>query len=51
MNKKPLNPIHPGRARILIQEGKATVGKRYPFTIILKNILPNADVATLRLKD
>lgn len=48
-NKTPLNPIHPGRARILLQEGKAAVGKRYPFTIILKAVLPNLQIAP-RLK-
>lgn len=49
-NKNPLNPIHPARARMLLQERKAAVWKRYPFTIILKDALPNADVAPLRLK-
>lgn len=34
--KQPLNPVHPGRARILLTQGKATVFKRYPFTIMLK---------------
>src|SRR4028119_99379 len=48
-NKTPLNPIYPGRARILLQEGKAAVGKRYPFTIILKDVLPNPQIAP-RLK-
>jgi RRXRR protein len=49
-NKNPLNPIHPGRARMLLQEGKAAVWKRYPFTIILKDVLPNPQIAPLRLK-
>ncbi len=31
--RKPLNPVHPGRARLLLKEGKAAVLKRYPFTI------------------
>ena len=35
-NKHPLNPVHPGRARILLTQGKAAVFKRYPFTIVLK---------------
>ncbi|MEG3958078.1 RRXRR domain-containing protein [Microcoleus sp. herbarium2] len=48
-NKTPLNPIYPGRARILFQEGKAAVWKRYPFTIILKDVLPNPQLAP-RLK-
>lgn len=49
-NKNPLNPIHPGRARMLLQEGKAGVWKRYPFTIILKDVLPNPQIAPWRLK-
>ena len=48
-NKTPLYPIHPGRARILLQEGKAAVWKRYPFTIILEDVLPNPLIAP-RLK-
>jgi len=35
-NKQPLNPIHPGRARKLLKQGKAAVFRTYPFTIILK---------------
>ena len=34
--KQPLNPIHPGQARLLLKQGKAAVFRRYPFTIILK---------------
>jgi hypothetical protein len=35
-NKKhPLMPCHPARARALLREKKASVFKRYPFTIIL----------------
>ncbi|AOY83331.1 RNA-guided endonuclease IscB [Moorena producens JHB] len=36
VNKQPLNPIHPGRARKLLKQGKAAVFRTYPFTIILK---------------
>jgi hypothetical protein len=35
-NKQPLNPVHPGRARILLSSGKAAVYRSFPFTIILK---------------
>jgi 5-methylcytosine-specific restriction endonuclease McrA len=35
-NKQPLDPLHPARARILLDKGVAAVFKRYPFTIILK---------------
>ena len=32
-NKQPLNPVHPGRARLLLKAGKAAVLKHYPFTL------------------
>jgi 5-methylcytosine-specific restriction endonuclease McrA len=35
-NKKPCNPVHPGKARLLLKNGKAAVFRAYPFTIILK---------------
>ena len=35
--KQPLNPIHSGQARLLLNQGKAAVFRRYPFTIILKD--------------
>src|ERR1051326_2938914 len=50
MNKQPLNPVHPGRARILLASGKAAVFKRYPFTLILKRVVEHPDVHLLRLK-
>ena len=34
-NKKPLKATHPARARRLLKSGRASVLKRYPFTIIL----------------
>lgn len=34
-NKNPLNPTHPARARKLLRSGRASVFRRYPFTIIL----------------
>lgn len=49
-NKKPLNPIHPGRARMLLTHGKAAVFRRYPFTIILKQEVANPELQPLRLK-
>jgi 5-methylcytosine-specific restriction endonuclease McrA len=48
--KQPLDPIHPGRARILLAEGKAAVFKRYPFTIILKVGIEKPEVHPLRIK-
>ncbi|MDJ0662469.1 MAG: RNA-guided endonuclease IscB [Crocosphaera sp.] len=40
--KKPLNPVHPGQARQLLKERKAAVFRRYPFTIILKEVVTEA---------
>lgn len=36
-NKQPLDPCHPARVRQLLKSGRATVFRRYPFTILLKN--------------
>lgn len=36
-DKTPLNPIHPGNARKMLSSKKASVFKKYPFTIILHN--------------
>src|SRR5918911_2181527 len=36
MQKRPLDPVHPGRARLLLKAGKAAIFRRYPFTIIQK---------------
>ncbi len=48
--KQPLNPVHPGRARILLSSGKAAVYKHYPFTIILKTALEHPAIQPLRMK-
>lgn len=32
--KTPMNPIHPAQARKLLEQGKAAVFRRYPFTLI-----------------
>jgi hypothetical protein len=37
--KRPLLPIHPGKARRLLNAGKAAVFRREPFTIILKVVV------------
>lgn len=49
-NKQPLNPVHPGHARLLLKQGKATVFRRYPFTLILKCAVPEPQADPLRLK-
>ncbi|NTW01713.1 MAG: HNH endonuclease, partial [Oscillochloris sp.] len=33
---QPLDPCHPARARQLLDQGKAAVWRRYPFTLRLK---------------
>ncbi len=48
--KRPLNPVHPARARILLREGRAAILRRHPFTIILKAVIPSATPVLLRLK-
>jgi len=47
---QPLNPVHPGRARALLKEGKAAVYRIHPFTIILKQAVPTPTLEPLRLK-
>jgi 5-methylcytosine-specific restriction endonuclease McrA len=49
LEKKPLMPCHPARARELLNKGRAAVYKRYPFTIILKDRV-GGDVQPVELK-
>jgi hypothetical protein len=49
-NRKPLNPVHPGEARYLLNAGKAAVLKRFPFTIILKDAVDQPKIEPLRVK-
>jgi 5-methylcytosine-specific restriction endonuclease McrA len=49
-NKQPLNPVHPGRARLLLKQGKAAVYRRYPFTLILKRAVEQPMLHPLRVK-
>src|SRR5260370_39315992 len=49
-NRQPLNPVHPGYARLLLTQGKAAVLKRYPFTIVLKRAIESPVLEPLRLK-
>jgi 5-methylcytosine-specific restriction endonuclease McrA len=48
--KRPLNPVHPGTARWLLDHRKAAVWRRYPFTIILKRAVLDATPESLRVK-
>ena len=47
---QPLNPMHPGRARLLLKRGKASVYRMYPFTLILKRVVEQPEVMPLRVK-
>jgi 5-methylcytosine-specific restriction endonuclease McrA len=49
-NKQALNPIHPGRARLLLKQGKAAVYRRYPFTLILASTVEQPVLQPLRIK-
>ena len=48
--KQPLNPVHPGRARMLLSQGKAAVYRCFPFTIILKTAVEAPKLEPLRVK-
>src|SRR5260221_8802683 len=47
---RPLDPCHPARARRLLAQGKAAVWRRYPFILILRRAVPNAQPHPLRVK-
>jgi 5-methylcytosine-specific restriction endonuclease McrA len=49
-NKQSLNPVQPGRARLLLKQGKAAVYRRYPFTLILKRAVEEPHLEPLRVK-
>lgn len=49
-NKQPLDSIHPGRARMLLSQGKAAVFRHQPFTLILKEEVPYPSSEPLRVK-
>ena len=49
-NKQALNPVHAGRARLLLKAGKAAVYRRYPFTIMLKRAVDHPMLQPLRVK-
>ncbi len=48
--RRPLHPVHPGRARLLLSQGKAAVLKRFPFTLILTTAREQPQGPPLRLK-
>lgn len=47
---KPLDPVHPGYARMLLSSGQAAVYRRYPFTLILKRDVEQPVTHPLRVK-
>ncbi len=49
-NKQPLDPVHPGHARLLLKRGRAAVWRRFPFTIILNSSVATTQVEPLRVK-
>lgn len=49
-DQQPLSPCHPARARELLRLGKAAVLRRYPFTIILNRVVPDANPAAVEMK-
>jgi 5-methylcytosine-specific restriction endonuclease McrA len=48
--KRPLLPIHPAQARQLLRNKKAAIYRRFPFTLILKELRSDSPVSPLRLK-
>jgi len=48
-NKKQMDPVNPAEARLLLNQQRAAVFRRYPFTIILKDAVP-AEPEPLRVK-
>lgn len=48
--RRPVNPVHPGRARLLLSEGKAAILKHFPFTLVLKVTIEQPQVHPLRIK-
>src|SRR2546429_9492763 len=49
-NKQPLDPVHPGHARLFLKRGRAAVWRRFPFTIILNSTLATTQAEPLRVK-
>ncbi len=49
-NKQPLDPVHPARARYLLDSRQAAVWRLAPFTIILRAVRSNAPPVPLRIK-
>jgi 5-methylcytosine-specific restriction endonuclease McrA len=48
--RHPLYPCTPARARLLLKQQKAAVLRKFPFTLILKDVMHHAITAPLRVK-
>jgi len=48
--RSPCAPAHPGRARHLLNRGRAAVYRHFPFTLILREGEQTEEPAPLRLK-
>lgn len=48
-NRRPLDPIHPAQARILLKQEKVAIFRQFPFTLILKTE-NNAPTQSVELK-
>lgn len=49
-DQRPLDPIHPARARQLLRNEKAAVFRTFPFTLILKQPCPDTPTQNLKVK-
>jgi hypothetical protein len=47
---RPCAPVHPGRARHLLNRGRAAVYRRFPFTLMLREGEPSEEPEPVRLK-
>jgi 5-methylcytosine-specific restriction endonuclease McrA len=48
--KQPLDPIHPAQARKMLDTGLAAVFRRFPFTVILKEVVTGFKPQPLHIK-
>ena len=46
---RPLDPVHPGRARFLLSSSHAVIWRHVPFTILLKEVQADRTPQPLRL--
>ncbi|XHR82161.1 MAG: RNA-guided endonuclease IscB [Gloeotrichia echinulata GP01] len=51
IEKRPVDPIHPARARQLLRNKKAAIFRRFPFTIILIRAASVSDTQSVRREE